>query len=473
MKEECVVTIIGGGATGLSVAYHLIAQAQEQRADVRLSIYLLDTRRHVGRGLAYDVDSRTNLMNTRAGLISPIAGDPGHFHRWLSDNRPVWESEFPSLSADADSFLPRPLFGLYLEHLFEEVNRMALRQGSRINAVREEVTEVKMLAGRDFVVRTASNLAIRSNYVVLCCGNLPSREFLHLEGQPGFFRSPYPVQGLVRSIRPDADVAVVGSRLSAIDTVLGLAERGHAGALHCFSRSGRLPSVRGSQGRYVPRLLTPANLEAMVARNGVLRLPEIVDLIVEEIELADGGVPFDASEFLSGPSSPIEFLDREIAEAGRPRMWQAVLYATNTIMDYMWAHLAEEDRDLFLRRFFSTWLSFRVSIPAENAIRLRGLLASGRLQLHTGPCDVRPDRDGGFVVASGRDGEVLVPAQAVVFATGTPRDARLLDSRLLRSMMGKGIAQPDRFGGISVESATGRVRAINGSCHPHLYAVGN
>lgn len=67
-------------------------------------------------------------------------------------------------------------------------------------------------------------------------------------------------------------------------------------------------------------------------------------------------------------------------------------------MDYMWAHLAEEDQGLFLRRFFSTWLSFRVSIPVVNAIRLWTLLASGRLQFHAGPSNARPDPGNGFVV---------------------------------------------------------------------------
>lgn len=476
MRDETVIAIVGGGASGLAVTYKLIAEILKQDQKPNLTIYFIDRKRHFGRGLAYDGDISTNLLNTRAAFISPIAGDPGHFLRWLTENEREWRDDFPGLKVTPDAFLPRPLFGLYLEHLFAEVTKTALRLGSRVIAVNAEVTDIEIIGENDLVVQTDQALAIRSDYVVLCCGNLPSTEFRDLADRPNFFVSPYPIRSLSRAVPKGARVGVAGTRLGAIDTIVGLAGNDPDATFHAFSRSGRLPSVRGTQGRYVPRLLNHEHLASLVAQKGRLRLQDMLDLILAEIEIAQDGAPFDPAPFFGPPPAPLEFLDREIASSdGKPRMWQAVLYATNAIMDYAWAHLDEGDKALFLRDHFSTWVAYRVSIPIENAMRLRDLILRDRLHIHPGASRIIPDADGsGFRVTMHRSGGMReeVPVDAVVCATGTPRDVHALDSRLTRNLLAKGIAQADRFGGILVDHETGQVRGIAGQSSAHLIAIG-
>lgn len=471
MKNDPVIVIVGGGAAGISAAYHLIDEAANHQPTPRMTIYVVESRPRIGAGNAYEADWETNLMNTRAGVISPVAGDPGHFLRWAQANTAVWKDQFPGWRVAADSFVPRPMLGLYLEHLFMETCRQALRCGSRVIPVHAEVVDLDINGPNDLLVKTASNLTIRANHVILCQGHLPSREMGDLLAEPGVFATPYPVRRTARSIDRTAEVGLIGSRLSAVDAMLGLAAAGHQGRIHVFSRSGRLPSVRGTQERYTPRVMTLDTVRRMVAAKGKLRLSDVVGLVRAEIELAEGP-GFDFASFFAPAPDALTFLDREIEAAGRPRMWQAVLYASNAILEYAWHHMVEADKERFARDHFSHYIAFRVSIPVENAIRMRDLIRDGRVQVHAGPVAIEPrGADGRFRVVADGSGEATA-VDTVIGCLGTPRDATKLDSPLLERLFAKGIARPDRFGGIQVDHGTGHVRGTGGA-RDDLAAIGD
>src|SRR5690349_653218 len=142
MKNETVITIVGGGAAGISAAYHLVDEAAKHNPAPVLTIYVVEARRRIGSGTAYEADRETNLMNTRAGVLSPIEGDSGHFLRWVQENAGTVQDHFPDWRIGPQTFVPRPLLGLYLEHLFADTCRRALTQGSRIIPVHAEVTDL-------------------------------------------------------------------------------------------------------------------------------------------------------------------------------------------------------------------------------------------------------------------------------------------------------------------------------------------
>ena len=474
MKNETVITIIGGGAAGISAAYHLVDEAAKRTPAPVLTIYVVEARRRIGPGTAYEADWETNLMNTRAGVLSPVEGDSGHFLRWAQENSGTVQDNFPAWRIEPQTFVPRPLLGMYLEHLFTDTCRRALANGSRIIPVHAEATDLDINGDNDILVRTDSNLTIRSNFVIMCQGHLPSRELGLGQDEPGVFNSPYPIRRLARSIDRKSDVALIGSRLSAVDAMLGLAAAGHEGRIHCFSRSGRLPSVRGMQERYTSRLLTMDRLKQLVATKGRLSLADVMGLVRAEIELAEGP-GFDFSQFFTPPMDPVAFLDREIELSQKPRMWQAVLYASNALFEYAWHHMAEADKDQFLNGHFSHFISFRVSIPVENAIRMRDLARAGRVEFHAGAIHVEPrGEDGRFRIAAADGGAgATVPVDAVISCLGTPRDATKLNSPLLQRMFAKGIMRPDPYGGIQVDFDTAHVLGAARGSKPDLVAIGD
>ncbi|MDR3440742.1 FAD/NAD(P)-binding protein [Telmatospirillum sp.] len=469
--NEKIVSVIGGGASAVAFVHHLLAETASRGDGVGLTIYMIERRRHIGRGLAYEQDLRSNILNTKAGFITPFADRPGHFYKWIQSNRELWEDDFPGVKLDEHSYVPRPLFGLYLEHMVADLVREGLSLGCRVIPVQAEAVSVSSNPGGSLTVSTKGSVAFRSDFVVLSMGNLPSREFDHLVGREGFFSSPYPIRKLVRRVPKEATVGILGSRLSAIDAVVGLIESGHVGPITLHSRGGFLPCVRGTQGRYQPKIITADRARAHVARFGSIALQVFVSWVADEMALA--GV--DVTEFdwdkLSAPTDVAEFLEAEIVASDKPRPWQAVLYATNSIIDYVWRHMSDQDRTFFWR-YLSVWMAHRVSIPQENAVKLLAAVRSGQLSVVTGSTTVTHN-GANFEVASQSDGSGKTWSYDVLIsATGTPRDATLLDSELVEDLLASGMAVPHPFGGIDIDPDTGMLRDGGGRADPRILALG-
>ncbi|WP_188910627.1 FAD/NAD(P)-binding protein [Salinarimonas ramus] len=176
MMKECVIAIIGAGATAVSLLQALVDEARAEPRCPRLVVYLIETRRLRGRGLAYEDDLASNLLNTRAGFITPFPQRPGHFFAWLQANEAAWRHEFPGLVVEADTFVPRPLFGLYLECMMGELAGELMRIGGTLVPVTAEATDLEPTPEGRVVVSTDTALAIRADRVVLSCGNLQARE---------------------------------------------------------------------------------------------------------------------------------------------------------------------------------------------------------------------------------------------------------------------------------------------------------
>lgn len=472
--KEAVIAIVGGGATAISLLDALIREAKALPEQPRLVVYMIESRRLRGRGLAYDDDLASNLLNTRAGFITPFPDRPGHFHAWIVANGATWRHEFPHLTVDAGTFAPRPLFGLYLECMLSELGGELMRIGGTLIPVGAEAIDIERTPEGQLLVETDTALTIRADRVVLSCGNLQAREHDAMAARPGFYAAPYPIRRLVHEIPKEASVAVIGARLSAIDAALGLLGAGHRGPVAMVSRSGYLPSVRGTQGRYAPAILTRERIEQHVARHGVLPLRTLAGWIVDEVARAGGGrLPDDAPMPPAPPADPLAFLEAEIAASAGPRPWQAVLYATNGLVDTIWRALPEAERRLFLERYQAAWMAYRVSIPVENAQRMLDAGRAGRLVFRSGPSRVAAQAEGGFAVTIGAGPEAAPERfDAVVCAYGSSRDPRRLDSRLVGNLLGRGLVRPHRYGGLDVDPQTGQAIAADGGPVPTLTVLG-
>jgi FAD-NAD(P)-binding len=76
-----VIAVIGGGASGTLAAVHLLRLAAGLgRGGMRIA--LIDRLGRHGLGQAYSTTHPAHLLNSPAGKMSAVAGDPGHLLRW-------------------------------------------------------------------------------------------------------------------------------------------------------------------------------------------------------------------------------------------------------------------------------------------------------------------------------------------------------------------------------------------------------
>lgn len=471
--REFVITVVGGGATALALLAGLRGPLQRRQFPLPLRIYVVDLRGLHGRGLAFDRDSASNLLNTRAASISPFPDRPDAFVQWLAGNPDALRAHGVRLPFDSDGFMPRALFGQFLESAFAEQAMALALGGVSVSALTAEVTDIERLPNGRLLVHTDRRGSLESDHVVLSCGNLHSASFEQFEGHPGFFSSPYPVETLCRSVPRSAAVAVLGSRLAAVDTVVGLLSAGHTGPITLLSRSGYLPSVRGSQQPYELRVLTADAVTNCAEHNGGLTLECLLRLARQEIALASGSDGTRMEAFPSPPSNPIAFLANEIEAAAATRWWQVVLYETNPFVDIIWSQLRMEDRDRFMKHFFSAWMAYRVSIPVENALRLLRAAENDQLSFASGDIAVERLLDHRYgITVNAPSGTRRIAADAVVSAIGTPRAVGQMKSTLISNLLRRGIIQPHRHGGIVVDAPTGLLIGTDGQICSNVSAVG-
>ena len=94
----CIV-VIGGGASGVLLAVHLLRGETES-----LDVVLIERRAELGAGIAYATNHPDHLLNVRAANMSAFPDDPGHFARWLADR------STPDATCGGDGFAPRRLY---------------------------------------------------------------------------------------------------------------------------------------------------------------------------------------------------------------------------------------------------------------------------------------------------------------------------------------------------------------------------
>ncbi|MGW1175127.1 FAD/NAD(P)-binding protein [Kitasatospora sp. NPDC002543] len=454
------VGVIGGGAAGTSVLDALVRR-HDGRRPIEVTVFEAD--KQYGPGRAYQADSSAALVNQPARHMSLRHDQPDHFLAWYRARAP--------LPADPDFYVPRTLFGEYLESSFHQAVEDGAAVSVRVRTVGERVVAL-FRSGAGFLARTPAGEEHPLDAAFLCTGSSEPVDSYGLAGLPGFLPDPYPLRTVADTIRPDAAVSVLGTGLSAVDLVLELARRDHRGPLRMVSRNGLLPGVRNPAVSVPTLVATPSEIRALAARPGGLTVAALGDLVARELA-AHGLDPAAVLRACRVEAQPYDRLRRHLDAAERGERWQAVLaqITGDSQIEDAWSLLAEPDRRHFQRDWHAMAVSLWSPMPLDSARTLAELVEAGRLEILRGVRSAAPHPDrAGFLL----QGEEFTHAADHVVNTVRPLSAAvpLRAVELMDSLVAGGLARPHRFGGLRIDLATNRVLAPDGTPTPGLYALG-
>ena len=164
--------MIGGGASGVLFSYQLLRQG-----GASFRVTLIERRSEIGRGLAYHTGNPDHLLNVRAGNMSALPEDPDHFVRWLAAHT--------LCGADPYCFVPRRIFGDYIESLIQPL--IAGERGSRgLTLVNDECVAIS--EGRDGVmIRLADGTRLSGDVAILATGHESAFRGRFLKSSPSGF----------------------------------------------------------------------------------------------------------------------------------------------------------------------------------------------------------------------------------------------------------------------------------------------
>lgn len=382
------IAVIGAGASGTLAAVHLLRRA---RADVR--VVLIDRSAH-GPGVAYSTSDPRHLLNVRASCMSAFDDDPDDLVRWCRDR---------GIDADADDFLPRALYGDYLQALlvrFGERDRLELVVGAAtaVEPARDrDALRIGLADSRDLIVDAA----------ILALGNAVPSPLPGVGRLTPHVPNPWARNALARAANARR-IVIIGSGLTAVDVALSVSAMRPDVEVCAVSRHGWLPRAHADERTGVRPVQLP--------RDGRGGLPALVSSIA-------GAVSADPCEW------------REVVDGLRPR--------TNEL----WQRLSAEDRTLFMREFKSWWDVHRHRMAPTIGDEVERLQRSGRLAVHAGSFEgARADGKGVRVEIRTRSGIKPLSGDLLINATGPSSLVSKPGDPLTRQLLAAGNAQPDALG---------------------------
>jgi uncharacterized NAD(P)/FAD-binding protein YdhS len=265
------VLIVGAGLAGTATAIRLLQFARKP-----LEIVLLE-RRHDYRyaGVAYHRDGNAwnHVFNIQAGRMSAFREDVNDFVRWANHeaDRSGWTAPWTDFTFVEHGPAPRRIYHDYLTDRIAEARLEAYpdvalveTEGEAVDLdIRADHVEVTIrLPSGDGATHTRT---LTADHVILATGmELKEPAFAtDVLEHDAFIRHPYSNLGVRRLLGTpaEASVVIVGSVLSAYDSVALLLRQGHTGTVHLVSKSGTVPRTYPEHHEHgVVRLPAPTAL---------------------------------------------------------------------------------------------------------------------------------------------------------------------------------------------------------------------
>ena len=137
-KPGPVIAIVGAGFSGTMVACQLL-----HSKGPCLDVLLIDRAGSFGQGLAYGTRDPNHLLNVSARAMSAWPNDPNHLVVWLEQNQAELAHLLPA-GADASSYIPREVFGIYLQSILEHAAIQAAGQ-HRLRRITAELSDLEAI----------------------------------------------------------------------------------------------------------------------------------------------------------------------------------------------------------------------------------------------------------------------------------------------------------------------------------------
>lgn len=380
---------------------------------------LIERRPVAGRGTAYSPAHEDHLLNVRAGNMSALPDDPGHFARWL---------EAEGLGGAGD-FISRKTYGNYLSGMLAEA---AATSGGRLAIVHDEAEDVTF--GARARVKLAGGPSIDADAVILAVGNLPPHEPPQLTAAglgPGSYAADPWAGSVTESLSDDDAVLILGTGLTMVDVALLLESSGFGGKIYALSRRGLLPRAHVAGGT--------------------------------------------GSSIAEKPNLPGSELVANVRTRAGAVGWRAAVDELRPYTQGMWLCADEEERSRFLRHLRPWWDVHRHRLAPLVAERIAGMEQSDQLRVVAGKIQsVEAGEEGAFVRwrPRGADASETLKVRRIINCTGPQGDLLRTGEPLLRGLLDRGLIRPDAQRlGIEVNQQAETI-AADGTAHGRLLAIG-
>ena len=422
------IAIVGAGFSGTVLAANLLRGSSARATEV----CLVERGTSMGRGMAYAVHECAYVLNVPANRLSADSRDPEAFLRFARRSIPA---------AHGEDFLPRALYGDYLQDLLVQA-QAAAPPHLTLRRVFGEVVNVSGGAdGASLNAQFADRAPLRAEQVVLAAGNPRPRPLAAagaLRAHPAYVDDPWV---LPTHLRAEHSVLIVGNGLTMADVALNLS---------------RHPDR-------VPQLFT-------LSRRGVVSLPQTT---FRPTALSGDGAALLECGSIRAVVATTRALVRDVVRLGGD--WREVVTYLRTLAPALWQRLAPAERRRFLRHVQSLWDAHRHRLPPQVAARVAELRESGRLEVGAGRIEELAAEGARLRVTWRPRGAATSRTRvvdALINATGPDYALKRSEDPLLRALRSGGLVSEDELDlGIRTD-LDGACVAADGTVSDRLFYLG-
>ncbi|MFZ2186863.1 MAG: FAD/NAD(P)-binding protein [Streptococcus parauberis] len=444
------IAIIGMGVSGLAVLLAISQQTKEYLQSIEISCF--DDSEHFGRGIPFQEDDDSALINSPLDDISFDYHQMMDFMDWLKENKYDTSVTYTS----------RALYGRYMK---ERAHQLITQLP--VTIIKEPVESISYSPSTQTFQLTLTNTRSPQifDHVHLACGALPVADPYQLTGHSSYIADPYPIQKeLATKSWDNKDVAIIGTGLAAVDVIKWLLLRTTV-TIKAFSRSNYFPTVRITQGPDITwHHLTDQTIQTLIDSKSV-SYQELDQLFQKELQaLGFSNWEKTKNEFLSEGIAGIK-LSLDMAE----HLYHLQQLASR-LVDYLtdlWPLMSPADRHSYQENYGKAIVNLRNPMPEESAQTILEAAAQGRLNIISGVEEINVKGDK-FLV-----GEAITVDQ-VINATGYQLTEKTIElaTPFLQNIVKQELAQIDDLGGLSVRPETMQVMSPKYGAMPTLFAHG-
>jgi uncharacterized NAD(P)/FAD-binding protein YdhS len=334
------LVIVGAGFCGTVLAANLLRRPPYGATD----IVLVERGGAMGRGVAYAAREFPYLLNVPAARLSADSQDPLQFLRFAQRRAPA---------TDGEDFLPRALYGDYLQDVLSQAERAAPAH-TRLLRIFDEVRHVTRRGGDELTVEFAERPAIDADRVILALGNPPPPLLpwaAAVRDHGAYRHDPWE---LPKAPAAGHSILIVGNGLTMADAALALTEKvDRAATLHTISRHGLV------------------SLPQTTFRPSAVR--------------GDGEALLACADSLRRVLAMTRELTREVENRGGD--WREVVTFVRQLAPALWRRLPHLEKRRFVRHLQAYWDIHRHRLPPQLGARIESLRQSGQLRVNAGRID--------------------------------------------------------------------------------------
>ncbi|MEZ0225080.1 MAG: FAD/NAD(P)-binding protein [Alphaproteobacteria bacterium] len=384
MANPCDIAIVGGGFSGLAVLANIV-----QKAKRPLSVTIISRDPPDVFGPAYSTPRPEHLLNVRAAAMGLFDDNHRGFYEWAAAR---------DKNIKPDEYLSRNLFARYLASVREETLLAAEKKSIIVDFVRAELTDIVPASSALRLVTDGKSIEAKN--VILAIGNtLKAKE----EPQTPRLISDvwnFNYEALER-VEDIHHVAIIGSGLTALDTIISLLNRKWKGKITCLSGSALLPQPHPIA--YDAAKVKPAERQKYLGR----RLSGVMQALRKDIQ-------------------------------ARINEWPYVIDGVRPLVQEIWKGLSPKDRQRMSQRYFNLWNVHRHRCDANIRKQIDDAAATGAFAMLKAKCTGFTPVQGGVDVAMERDGKSLTERYDIVFKCFGINYA-VANNPLLMTLLNKGL----------------------------------